>query len=209
MFLESISLAEAIPLVLLEAILYSLSGFFMKFSDDAMDLKNNTALGVTSGLICVAAIGYLAVNFQDAATIFLAILLGTLLSAKVDKLGHLITLIVFVSILFVWGIPTIGIITLAICTAAAWLDEVGNDREQFKGIKIVEKFFNYRCALKIVVLIFSILGGLQLTNQIPGMNFFQPITFVYFILFDLAYELAGLKFDRIYDGLNRVYRVIR
>ncbi len=200
---------ESIPLVFLEAILYALSGFFMKFSDDAMDQKNNNALGVACGLICVAAIGYLALNFSDAATIFLAILMGTLLSAKVDKLGHLVTLIVFVVILFVWGIPTIGIITLVICTIAAWLDEVGNDRESLKGIKIVEEFFNYRCTLKIAVLIFSILGGLQLAYQIPGMNFFQPITFIYFMLFDLAYELAGLKFDRIYNGLNSIYRVIR
>lgn len=196
-------------IMFLEAILYALSGFFMKFSDDAMDKKNNLILGVASGILCVAAIGYLAVNYSDAATIFLAILLGTLLSAKVDKIGHLATLIIFMVILFIWGIPTIGLITLAICTLAAWLDEVGNDRESLKGIKIVETFFNYRCALKVVILIFSVLGGLQMTYQIPGLNFFQPITFIYFMLFDLAYELAGLKFDGIYDGLQRIYRVIR
>lgn len=193
----------------LEAALYALSGFFMKFSDDAMDQKNNTLLGVISGILCVAGIGYLAVNFSDAATIFLAILLGTLISAKVDKIGHFVTLIFFAAILFIWSLPTIGIITLAICTIAAWLDEVGNDRKSFKGIKIVETFFNYRCALKIVVFILSILGGLQLIYQISGLNFFQPITFIYFMLFDLAYEMAGLKFDRIYDGLQGIYRVIR
>lgn len=191
------------------AALYALSGFFMKFSDDALDEENNTFLGVISGLLCVAAIGYLAVNFSDAATIFLAILLGTLLSAKVDKLAHMVTLIVFLVILFIWGIPTIGIITLAICTIAAWLDEVGNDRESLKGIKIVETFFKYRCTLKISVLILAILGGLQLAPQLPGLNFFQPITFIYFMLFDLAYELAGLKFDRIYNGLQGIYRIIR
>ncbi|OPX57857.1 MAG: hypothetical protein A4E25_01938 [Methanobacterium sp. PtaB.Bin024] len=191
----------------LEAVLYALSGFFMKFSDDALDQKDNTLLGVASGLLCVAGIGYLAVNFSDAATIFLAILLGTLLSAKVDKIGHMVTLIVFLVILFIWGIPTFGIITLAICTLAAWLDEMGNDRESFERIKIVKTFFNYRCAMKIAVLILSILGGLQLTSQIPGLNFFQPITFIYFMLFDLAYELSGLEFDRIYDGLQGIYRV--
>jgi hypothetical protein len=189
----------------LEAALYALSGFFMKFSDDAMDKKNNTVLGVISGILCVAGIGYLAVHYSDAATIFLAILLGTLLSAKVDKIGHLATLLIFMAILFIWGLPTIGLITLAMCTVAAWLDEVGNDRESLKGIKIVETFFNYRCALKIVILIFSILGGLQMiySIQLPGLNFFQPITFIYFMLFDLAYELAGLKFDGIYNWLLR------
>jgi len=194
----------------LEAALYALSGFFMKFSDDALDEKNNTILGVASGILCVAGIGYLAVNFPDAATIFLAILLGTLLSAKVDKLGHLVTFIIFLVILFIWGIPTIGLISLALCTLAAWLDEVGNDRESLKGIKIVETFFKYRFCLKIMVLILSILGGLTIIFplQIPGINFFQPVTFIYFMLFDLAYELAGLKFDRIYEGLHHIYRII-
>ncbi|HHY01015.1 MAG TPA: hypothetical protein GX531_06565 [Methanothermobacter sp.] len=193
----------------LEAALYALSGFFMKFSDDAMDLKNNHILGVVSGIVCVVGIGYLAVNFSDAATIFLAILLGTILSVKVDKLGHMTTLIIFVVILFIWGIPTIGIITLALCTMAAWLDEVGNDRKSFKKIKVVETFFKHRCAMKIMVFILCLLGCLQLTNTVNGLYFFQPITFIYFILFDLAYELAGLKFDSIYDGLQGIDRVFR
>ena len=154
-----------------EAALYALSGFFMKFSDDAMDLKNNHILGVASGIICVVGIGYLAVNFSDAATIFLAILLGTVLSVKVDKLGHMTTLIIFVVILLIWGIPSIGIITLTLCTMAAWLDEVGNDRKSFKKIKILEPFFKYRCALKIMVLILCLLGGLQLTNTVTGLYF--------------------------------------
>lgn len=195
--------------MLLEAALYALSGFFMKFSDDSMDKKNNHILGVISGIICVIGIGYLSVTFSDAATIFLAILMGTLLSAKVDKLGHMTTLIVFVAILFIWGIPSIGIITLALCTVAAWVDEVGNDRKSLKQIKILEIFFQYRCALKIMVLILCLLGGLQITSKVTGLNFFQPITFIYFILFDLAYELAGLKFDSTYNGLQGIYRVIR
>ena len=43
--------------MILEAVLYALSGFFMKFSDDALDMENNTRLGIIGGLICVAAIG--------------------------------------------------------------------------------------------------------------------------------------------------------
>ncbi len=201
--------------MLLEAILYALSGFFMKFSDDALDMENNTILGVIGGIICVVGIGYLSVNFTDAATIFLAILLGTLFSGKVDKVGHLVTLIIFLAILAVFGIPEIGLIALAMCTIAAWLDEVGNDRESLKRVKIVETFFNYRCTLKITVLALSILGGLQMiypqmgmNSQLMGMNLFQPVTFIYFILFDLAYEMAGLKFNRIYDGIKGIYRVM-
>lgn len=196
--------------MILEAVLYALSGFFMKFSDDALDMENNTRLGIIGGLICVAAIGYLSVNFVDAATIFLAILLGTLLAGKVDKMGHLVTLAIFVGILFIFGIPEIGLAALIICTAAAWLDEVGNDRESLKGVKILETFFQYRCVLKIAVLVLAVGGGLQMIYphfQIPGVNLFQPVTFLYFILFDVAYEMAGLKFNRIYDGLKGLYRV--
>lgn len=190
----------------LEAALFALSGFFMKFSDDSMDKKNNTYLGILTGIICVAGIGYLSVNYSDAATIFLAILIGTVISAKVDKIGHLATLIIFLIILFFWGIPTIGIITLVLCTLAAWLDELGNDRESLKGKKFVETFFNYRCALKVMVLVLSILGAVQMVYpslQIPYLDFFQPVTFIYFMLFDLAYELAGIKFDRIYRSIYR------
>ena len=190
----------------LEAALFALSGFFMKFSDDSMDKKNNTYLGILTGIICVAGIGYLSVNYSDAATIFLAILIGTVISAKVDKIGHLATLIIFLIILFLWGIPTIGLITLVLCTLAAWLDELGNDRESLKGKKFVETFFNYRCALKVMVLVLSILGAVQMVYpslQIPYLDFFQPVTFIYFMLFDLAYELAGIKLDRIYRAIYR------
>lgn len=194
----------------LEAVLYALSGFFMKFSDDALDVENNTILGILGGIICVIGIGYLSVNFTDAATIFLAILLGTILSGKVDKIGHLVTLGIFLAILAIFGMPYVGLGALIVCTIAAWLDEVGNDRESLKGIKIVEKFFTYRCTLKIAVLILAVLGGLQMIYPqliIPGMNFFQPVTFIYFLLFDIAYEIAGLNFNRIYDGLKDFYRV--
>ncbi|AUB56648.1 hypothetical protein [Methanobacterium subterraneum] len=190
--------------MILEAILYASSGFFMKFSDDALDTENNTLLGVISGLICVAGIGYLSVNFPDAATIFLAILMGTLFSGKVDKLGHIVTLVIFLAILVIFGLPSIGLGALIICTLAAWVDEVGNDRESLKGKKIVETFFNYRFTMKIVVLALALLGAFY-PVQFQG---FQPVTFIYFILFDLSYELAGLKFNRIYDGIKGIYGVI-
>jgi len=190
--------------MILEAILYASSGFFMKFSDDALDTENNTILGVISGLICVAGIGYLSVNFPDAATIFLAILMGTLFSGKVDKLGHIVTLVIFLAILVIFGLPSIGLGALIICTLAAWVDEVGNDRESLKGKKIVETFFNYRFTMKIVVLALALLGAFY-PVQFQG---FQPVTFIYFILFDLSYELAGLKFNRIYDGIKGIYGVI-
>jgi hypothetical protein len=195
-----------------EALIYFLSGFLMKISDDSHDLKNNNSLALGSGMISVACIGYLAVTYSDATTIFLAILLGTLLSGKVDQLGHLVTLLVFLGILAIFGIPTIGIMSLAICTIAAWLDEIVNGskilkKKKFEGNKPIEFFLQYRPALKIAVFLLVVLGGLPISYS--GLDFFQPLTFIYFMLFDLAYEIAGSRFDSIYDGLQGIFRIFR
>ncbi len=73
-------------------------------------------------------------------------------------------------------------------------------------------FFEYRFTLKVAVLLFAILGIFQSTYpglKIPGVQYFLLQTFVFFILFDLFYEIAGLKFNTIYDGLNSIFRVFR
>jgi hypothetical protein len=181
--------------MIIEAILYPLAGFFMKISDDAQDEKKNTVLAVFAGFICVLAIGYLSVSSSDAATIFIGILVGTLLAGKVDRLAHIVTLIIFISILAIFGVPSVGIVALLICTAASYLDEIGNDASWLKGKRKLNIFFKYRLALKLAV--FSLaMGGLvnYIYPEFLGIIFLQPITFIYFLLFDLAYEVAGLFF---------------
>ncbi len=196
-----------------EPLLYAMSGFFMKLSDDAYDRKKNILLAIVAGILCGAFIGYLAVTSADAACIFIAILIGTILSLKVDSLNHIAALILFVLIIVYIGIPAIGVITLVICSIAAFLDEIGNDNKwvQKRGSKL-KNFFDYRFTLKITVLIFAVLGLLQTTFtglKIPGIQYFQFQTFIYFLLFDISYELVGLKFDTIYNGLNSFFRTIR
>ena len=195
--------------MLIEAIFYPLAGFFMKISDDAQDEKKNTGLAVFTGLICVLAIGYLSVTSSDAATIFIGILVGTLLAGKVDRVAHVITLIIFLSILVIFGIPSVGIAALVICIAAAYLDEMGNDASWLREKRKLNLFFKYRFALKLAVL-FLAMGGLlhYLNPKFAGIIFFQPETFIYFLLFDLAYEVAGLIFNTIYEGLNGKFRIL-
>ncbi len=194
--------------MLIEAIFYPLAGFFMKLSDDAQDEKKNTALALGAGFICVLAIGYLSVTSSDAATIFIAILVGTLLAGKVDRLAHVITLIIFLSILAIFGIPSLGIVALLICISAAYIDEFGNDASWLSGKKKLNLFFKYRLALKLAVLFLALGGLIQHYYQVfPEIIFFQPETFIYFLLFDLAYEAAGLFFNTIYERLNRKFRI--
>ena len=197
----------------IEPILYALSGFFMKLSDDAYDRKKNISLAIFAGILCGVFVGYLAVTSADAACIFIAIVVGTLLSLKVDSLNHVAALVLFILIVVYIGIPSIGIVTLIICSIAAFIDEVGNDNLWVKNRgKVTELFFEYRFSLKITVLLFAVLGILQTLFpllKIPGIQYFLFQTFLYFILFDLFYEIAGLKFDVIYNGLNSFFRVFR
>ncbi|NYB25799.1 MAG: hypothetical protein HVN34_00460 [Methanobacteriaceae archaeon] len=197
---------------MLEILLYSLSGLFMKVSDDAHDQKHNTILGIVAAVICGVTIGYLAVTSADAACIFLAILIGTVAAWKVDCLNHILSLLIFVGIIIVLGFPTIGIVTLAVCAVAAFLDEIGNDSKWAAEQRYVKEFFQYRFALKIVILIFAVLGMLTTIYpelQIAGIQFFTPLTFVYFLAFELSYELVGLKFNAIYDRAESLLGVIR
>ncbi|MEN6328766.1 MAG: hypothetical protein ABFC91_00555 [Methanobacteriaceae archaeon] len=180
----------------------------MKISDDAQDEKKNTVLAILAGLTCVLAIGYLSVISSDAATIFIGILVGTFLAGKVDRLAHIITVIIFLSILAIFGVPPVGIGALLICIGAAFIDEIGNDAPQIMGKRKLNLFFKYRLALKFAVLFLSIGGLIQsLYLKFSEIILFQPETFIYFLLFDLAYELAGILFNTIYEGLNRKFRI--
>jgi len=196
---------------MLEILLYPLSGLSMKVSDDAHDRRQNTILGLLAAIICGISIGYLAVTSADAACIFLAILFGTLASWKVDCRNHILSLIIFVGIILILGFPTIGIITLALCAVAAFLDEIGNDSKWAAGQKYLKEFFQYRFALKIVILIFVILGleaSIYPQLQIAGIQYFAPLTFIYFLIFEASYELVGLKFNTLYNGLESLLGII-
>jgi len=196
-----------------EPVLYALSGFFMKFSDDAYDKKKNNLMAVIAGIFCGVSVAYLAVTSSDAACIFIAIIIGTVLSLKVDSLNHVLALLLFLIIIIYIGIPSIGIITLVICAAAAFLDEVGNDNDRLKKLgRGAELFFDYRFTLKIAVLVFAVLGLLVPYFPVlaqPNIQYFQFQTFIYFLFFDICYEIAGLKFDTIYNGFNNFFRIFR
>lgn len=199
-------------MMFIEPLIYSLSGFLMKLSDDAYDIKKDITIAILAGIFCVLLIGYLTVTSSDAACIFISILIGTLLSMKVDSLNHIIALLLFVLIIVYIRIPTIGIVTLLFCSIAAFMDEIGNDNKWIQNKKKIKKFFKYRFTLKTMVMIFAILGFFQ--NIFPilkiyDIQYFQFQTFIYFILFDLFYEIAGLKFNTVYNGINSFFRIIR
>ena len=194
--------------MLVDAICYALSGFFMKFSDEAMDIKNNKILAIITDVLCVIFTLIVSIRNGDAACIFLSILIGTAIAHKVDSINHIIAAILFIIILLYVGLPKFSWLCLMICIIANVLDEYGNDKydkkieESNEEETFLDKFFKYRYVLKITVLILSLLGLLNLVFNnliISEIQFFEPLTFILFYIYDLSYEFAGASFDRIYN----------
>ncbi|MCK9152403.1 hypothetical protein [Methanobacterium alcaliphilum] len=190
---------------------YALSGFLMKLSDDAFDEKQDKKFAMISGIICGILIGFLVVESVDATYIFFGIFLGTLFSRKIDGMHHILTMIAFLAITFIFGIGEIEILPLLICSLSAYLDEIGNDNLKIsEKSRYLEFFFRYRFTMKIAILILSLLGlwGIITGNGVYGLNGLSPWTIVYFILFEISYELAGHLFDGIYNRFHSTSRII-
>lgn len=168
-------------------ILFALSGFFMKFSDDAFDVSHNKKYAAVLGIVCAVTSAVATVSSVGGAYVFIGILIGNLLAFKVDGLHHLITLAVFIVLILIFGIPSISIAILLICILAALADEVGHELVSKKtSNRFVNLFFEYRFTMKVVILLLAIFGA------------FSIWIFVCFLLFEIAYELAGICYEKIY-----------
>lgn len=171
----------------------------MKLSDDEYDEKSNKRIAIVIGVLCGVAIAYLSSTNIDASYIFIGILLGTALSFKIDGIHHIVTLVTFLILFFILGIPVLNLATLGICIVSAFIDELGNDNERiYRKSMFLKAFFDYRFSMKIAIFILAILGTYQsLTGfQIANIDFLNISTFIYFLLFEISYELAGFIFKK-------------
>ena len=158
----------------------------MKYSDDLYDVNHNLLFASIFGILCGIASAIATVSDAGAAYVFIAILIGNLIALKVDGIHHIITLIVFICICLMLGIPDLSIVVLLICILAALGDEVGH--ETISGItdnRFLNLFFEYRFVMKIVIFLLAVSGA------------FSIFVFVYFILFEISYESAGIVFEKL------------
>ncbi len=158
----------------------------MKYSDDLFDDKQDLKFASIFGVLCAIASAFATVYSSEAAYIFIAILLGNLMALKVDGIHHIITLLLFVLICLVLGIPELSYVVLLICILAALGDEVGHELiSNFTDNKFLNLFFEYRFVMKVVILILAICGV------------FSIWIFLCFISFEIAYETAGIIFEKL------------
>lgn len=167
------------------AILFLLSGFFMKYSDDLFDINNDLKFASIFGVLCGITSAVATCYNVDAAYIFIAILIGNLLALKVDGIHHIITLIIFIIISLILGIPELNLVILLICILSALGDEVGHELiSGFTNNKFLNLFFEYRFVMKVVICLLAICGV------------FNILIFICFLLFEIFYEIAGLAFEK-------------
>lgn len=168
------------------AILFLLSGFFMKYSDDLFDVNHDLKFASVFGVLCAIASAAATIYSVEAAYIFIAILVGNLIAFKVDGIHHILTLILFIVICLIAGFPDLNLVILLICILAAFSDEVGHELiSKITDNKFLNLFFEYRFVMKVVILLLAICGV------------FSIWIFVCFISFEIAYLLGGIVFEKL------------
>ena len=170
------------------AILFILSGFFMKYSDDLYDVNHNLTVSTFFGILCAIASVAAALYSSDAAYIFISILIGNLIVLKVDGIHHIVTMIIFLAVLLALGIPDLSLVVLLICILACIGDEIGHELiPDMTEDSFLNFFFEYRFVMKIAVFLLAVCGV------------FDIWIFVCFILFELSYVGAGI----VFEGFNQ------
>ena len=189
-------------------ILFILSGYFMKLSDNFYDDYDNKLLACINGVICAVVTGLLITNNTDAVYIFSAIVIGTLFSKKIDGIHHTITLITLIAFVLIYGFRlsvSLTVIPLILCTMGAFIDEIGNDNPNLINNRFLKFFFNHRFTMKIVVLCLSVAN---LLNQLYGVNMgvfsgLSSMAIVYFLGFEVAYEFADISSEKINNLISK------
>jgi hypothetical protein len=176
---------------------YTVLGAGIKYIDDAFDKKSYSkqiAFIITPLLSILGA--YTMMIDPVSATILLAVLGGVLIKGKIDNLAFATGFAIVLMIVIIAGINFL-IIPLVMLTAAAVLDEVGNDyidkkKEQLNPDKISHKFVTYfflhRWIMKIAILFLVALGIVHI------------VFFLAMVLFDYAY-VAMDSYSKIKQGI--------
>ncbi len=159
-----------------------LAGSLIKLADDIAD-KNiplNRLFAIPAGLAYGSLIGYLMVIDAAASLLFGGIVIGCLLTGKINSTGHYFGLAAILIVFFLYGVRLSPMVLLIAAIAA--LDEL---RDIIHVPVYLDTVFDYRLILKLGIFILVILGML-------GLN-----ALIILIAFDSAYILTERINSRI------------
>lgn len=158
----------------------------MKFIDDITD-KNvplHPFFIITGGLAYGLLMGYLMTVDSSASLLFGGIILGCLITGKINSTGHYFGLSGIIAVIFLYGIKLSPVVLLIGVLAA--LDEV---KDMVPVPARLEFIFDYRLVLKTGILASVIL------------NIVEFRTFLVLLVFDLAYMLTGFVDSRLFNEI--------
>lgn len=151
------------------------SGSLIKLTDDIEDKKLSRKIyAIPAGLAYGLLIGYLMISDTGAALLFGGIVLGNLITGKINSAGHYSGLGAILAVVFLYGIKLSPLVLLI--AALASFDEMG---DLIQTPKFMKPVFEYRLILKLGILVFVIMN-------ILGLN-----ALLVLLAFDAAYMLTG------------------
>ncbi|KXH75522.1 MAG: hypothetical protein AM326_08945 [Candidatus Thorarchaeota archaeon SMTZ-45] len=163
---------------------YFLAGLSLKLGDDLLDELDRSQLAMIPLSIAGLLFGLLMTISEWDLVLLTSIVIGVLVSGKVNNPQFIVGFVLIFGTLLVVGVPVVTdwlewMTLLIILFMAAVLDEKGNDWADKEKSPLAFKMFEYRFVLKIVVL------GLV----IPWPMFLLAAIGLW--IFDLGYESAG------------------
>jgi hypothetical protein len=163
---------------------YFLAGLSLKLGDDLLDELDRPQAAWLPLTLAGLLFGLLMTVSEWDLVLLTSIVIGVLVSGKVNHLQFVVGFAMIIGTLLIIGFPAITSwldwsTVLIILFLAAVLDEKGNDWADKDQSPLAFKIFKYRFVLKIVVL------GLI----IPWPMFFM--TAIGLWVFDIGYESAG------------------
>lgn len=163
---------------------YFFAGLTLKLGDDLLDELDQPNAAWVPLALAGLLFGFLKTISEWDLVLLTSIVIGVLVSGKVNRPQFIVGFVLIFSILLVLGIPAITswldwLTVLIILFLAAVLDEKGNDWTDRNMFPLIYKLFEYRFVLKIVALCLVI----------PWPMFL--FTAIGLWMFDFGYEFAG------------------
>jgi hypothetical protein len=176
----------------LEIFGYIAAGSLMKLTDEIADSKSGIEsykwISILSGIIYGSIIGLLISHSLASVYVLGAIIIGCLVTGKVDARGHYLALASILLIILALGVKSVELINPSILLLVAFssvIDEIANDRYRSFRNKAVKLFFKYRMTMKVLLLALSI----------PQILSYYPIIFL--LIFDCSYYLTDVIWGRL------------
>ncbi len=154
-------------------LLYPFLGGSIKYIDDAFDIgRSSRLLAYPLALLSGLLMGLLMTLDPMSATIFSAIILAAIVSAKVDNGAFTLGLLATMAVVGLRRTLVILPVQFGLLSFAAILDEIGSNKaKMMTSSSPLVTFFRFRMSLKAVAIILFATGAMGLSHLLAVLSF--------------------------------------